>query len=174
MFRHTTDLSAIRSAWEEVFLSNDPFSWPFRPEFSMGRVFYPTDGYHLTKRQFLALKEALEHIDVRGFFVSIVESEESSFLKRASGHWICEDLSYDEYIELPLTLENAIYSKDGNWGILISQEMHAVMSGSAEFLAALAGRYSGWSDDLRHLREAWSENANRDWLQPTLSHVALE
>jgi hypothetical protein len=170
--RTTTELSAIRSAWEKVFQGSDPFEWPFQEKFSMGRVFYPTDGYHLTRRQFFAVKEALKQIGSLGFFVFVVESEGLLFLERNWGHWTCDDPSYEEYFALPLVLENAIYSGDGQWGILISHEMHALISGSPEFLVALAGHYHGWSDDLRLLREAWMSNPNADWLQPILSRMA--
>lgn len=80
--------------------------------------------------------------------------------------------SYEDYSQLSLTLENAIYSRDGNWGVLISHEMHALIAGSREFMTALDEQYRGWSNDLRLLREAWSENPNGGWLEPTISHVA--
>ncbi|NJL27505.1 MAG: hypothetical protein HC897_06200 [Thermoanaerobaculia bacterium] len=166
-----TDLSAIRSAWERVFHSNDPFSWPFQPEFAAGRIFFPTDGYHLTKQQFLAFADALMQAGENELFISVVESEGLSFLERSWGHWACASLSYEDYVQLPLTLENAIYSREGRWGILISHEMHALIGGSAGFMAALDDQYRRWSDDLRLLREAWAENPNASWLEPTISHA---
>lgn len=167
----TTDLSAIRLAWEHVFLTNDPFTWPFRQEFPVGHVFYPTDGYHLTKPQFGAIREALKQVGETGFFLSIVESEGLSFLDRRWGHWVCENLSYEDYIQLPLSLENCICSRRGDWGILVSHEMHALVAGSQEFLTAIAEQYQGWPNDLRQLREAWSGNPNASWLEPTISHT---
>jgi len=167
----TKDLSAIRTAWEQVFCSNDPFAWPFCPQFATGRIFYPTDGYHLTKQQFLAVGEALEQTGETGFFLSIVESEGLSFLERSWGHWVCESPSYEEYCQLPLTLENVIFSREGRWGVLISHEMHAVIAGSTEFIAALAGQYREWANDLRLLREAWSGNPNAAWLELAISRA---
>lgn len=169
--RKTTNLSAIRSAWEQVFCSNDPFGWPFQPRFALGRLFYPTDGYHLTEQQFLALGEALDQTGETGFFVSVVESEGLSFLDRSWGHWVCESPSYEEYLQLPLTLENAIYSTEGRWGVLISHEMHAVIAGSTEFMAALTGQYREWASDLRLLQENWSGNRNADWLELVMGRV---
>ncbi len=167
----TTSLPVIRSAWEQVFRSNDPFAWPFRPKFTVGRIFYPTDGYHLTKPQFLAIGEALKQAGEKGFFLSVVESEGLSFLEKNWGHWACENPSYEDYSKLPLTLENAIYSKEGNWGVLISHEMHALIAGSREFMTALDEQYRGWPNDLRLLREAWFENPSAGWLEPTISHT---
>ena len=76
----TIDLPAIRSAWEAVFRSNDPFSWPFHESVEIGRMFYPTDYYHLTKKQYSAVVSAAKAIDEASFFLSIVESEGLSFL----------------------------------------------------------------------------------------------
>lgn len=168
--RETTDLSSIRTAWERVFRSNDPFDWPFQPQFPVGRIFYPTDGYHLTERQFLAVSRACRRTGESGFIVSVVESEEPSFLDREWGHWACETPSYDEYTALPLALENAIYSTEGRWGVLISHEMHALVAGATDFMASLDREYRGWSDDLHLLRQAWAENPNAGWLEPTVSH----
>lgn len=169
----TASVLTIRSKWEQIFLSNDPFIWPFRPEFTAGRIFYPTDGYHLTKPQFMAVMEASKKIGENELYISIVESDKVEFLERAWGHWSCENLSYEGYIELPLILENTIYSKKGNWGILISHEMHALISGSREFMVGLDEHYREWSNDFQSLREAWSDNQNSSWLEPMVNHVGI-
>jgi hypothetical protein len=165
------DLSVIRAAWERVFSCNNTFVWPFKPQFATGRIFYPTDGYHLTIEQFLAVGHALARVGETGFFVSIVESEGLTFLDRSFGHWVFENPTYEGYCQLPLALENAIYSREGRWGILISHEMHAVVAGSTEFMAALACQYGEWAHDLRLLQEAWSGNANAGWLELVMSRA---
>lgn len=164
-------LSALRGVWKRVFRSNDPFAWPFQPQIATGCIIYPTDGYHLTKRQFMVVREVLDQLGENGFFVSIVESEGQSFLDRGCGHWVCENPSYEEYSQLPLVLENAIYSRNGRWGILVSHEMHAVVGGSTEFMAGFAGRYDEWASDLRLLREAWSGNPNAGWLDHVIARA---
>ncbi len=168
----TTDLPAIRSAWRRVFKTNDAFTWPFGQEFEVGRVFYPTDGCHLTIEQYSAVLGAIQRVGERTFFLSVVESEELAFLDREWGHWSCSIPSYQEYCDRHLTLENALYSKDGRWGVLISHEMHAVIGGTKAFMTALDDHYQGWADDIRMLRDAWSDNANATWLEPTLRRMA--
>jgi len=164
-------LAVIRAAWRRVFSANDAFSWPFRETIEVGRVFYPSDGCHLTRGQYSALVDAIQCAGETGFLLSVVESEGLSFLDRDWGHWSCDLPSYGEYSALNLTLENALYSKDGHWGVLISHEMHALVGGTETFMTALDDRYRGWGDDLRMLREAWSDNPNSDWLESTLSRV---
>jgi len=168
----SSDLSGIRSAWQRVFSTNDAFAWPFQDTVEIGRVFYPTDGCHLTREQYSSLVSAIRNVGETGFFLSVVESEGLSFLDRDWGHWSCGLPSYEEYSELNLTLENALYSKDGYWGVLVSHEMHALIGGTKAFMTALGDHYQGWTDDLRMLREAWSDNANATWLEPTVSRMA--
>ncbi len=167
-----TDLRAIRSAWQQVFSTNDAFTWPFRGNYEGGHIFHPTDGYHLTREQYSALVDAAHRTGESSFFLSLVEPEGLSFLDRGWGHWSCGLPSYEEYYELDIPLENALYSKDGRWGVLISHEMHAVIGGTRAFMAALDDYYQGWANDIRMLREAWSGNANATWLEPIISRMA--
>ena len=167
-----TDLSAIRSAWHRVFSTNDAFAWPFRETVEVGRVFYPTDGCHLTREQYSALVSAIRSVGETGFLLSVVESEGLTFLESSERHWSCDLPPYEEYSELHLALENALYSKDGCWGVLISHEMHALIGGTQAFMTALGDHYQGWANDLRELREAWSGNANANWLESTIGRMA--
>lgn len=167
-----TDMPALRSAWQRVFSTSDAFVWPFNHDVEAFRIFYPTDGYHLTREQYSAMTAAFLGTSKGRFFLSIVESEGLSFLDRTWGHWACDVPSYEEYSELPLTLENALYSMDGNWGILVSHEMHALIGGTAPFVAILDEQYQGWANDLRLLREAWLGNPNAAWLEPIIARTA--
>ena len=165
------DMLLIRSAWECVFSTNDPFTWPFRHEVEVCRIFYPTDGYHLTEEQYSAATSAVQGVGEVGFLISIVESKGLAFLDRSWGHWSCDLPSYEEYCELPLTLENALYSRNGCWGILISHEMHALIGGSKAFMGVLGDRYQRWRKDLHLLRDAWLGNPNSEWLEPIIARA---
>ena len=160
------------SAWRSIFSGNDPIAWPFRQEFEYCRLFYPTDGCHLTAQQYLALTNAVQGIGEDGFFLSIVESQGQSFLNRSWGHWSCDLPSHEEYSELCLTLENALYSRNGHWGVLVSHEMHALVGGTRTFMTELGKHYRRWADDLRLLREYWSGNPNAVWLEAIIDRVA--
>lgn len=66
---------------------------------------------------------------------------------------------------MPLGLENALYSRNGTWGVLISHEMHALIGGNEEFMTALSEQHPRWAEDLSRLREYWAENQNATWLE---------
>lgn len=86
----STDLAAIRSAWQGVFATPDAFSWPFKGAVGTGGFFFPTDGYHLTREQYMALVSAIQSIGETGFLLSVVEGEGPGFLERTEWHWTCE------------------------------------------------------------------------------------
>ncbi|MFO0963645.1 MAG: hypothetical protein U0625_12185 [Phycisphaerales bacterium] len=47
-------LATLKRRWSAVFASNDPFTWPFHEGFVWSGVFFPTEGYHVFRRQFAA------------------------------------------------------------------------------------------------------------------------
>jgi len=158
------DPKVAASAWREVFNSNDPFGWPFEPSIKRGCLFFPTDGLHLTRQQYSALMVAIAAAGEPGFFVSIVESEGLGFLHRSSGHWWLQAPSYEEYSAMNLTLENALYSAHGNWGIVVSHESHAVVGGTAPIVESVSRHYGCSASDYLSLRDQWSGNPNSEWI----------
>lgn len=166
------DLKSAQSSWERVFVSRDPFGRPFQKRLARGRLFYPTEFYHLTPRQFDALTSTMNALGEGGFYLSVVESDEAPLFDRRWGHWWFDtELSYDDYAAIPLTLENALYSEQGNWGVLISHEMHALVGGSDPFVSTLDTHYPAWERDLSALREAWAGNPNGAWIESVVAHV---
>jgi len=165
------DTSAIRSSWERIFSTNNPFGWPFCAKFDFCRIFYPTQGYHLSRNQYSVVIDVLDAIGENRFLISIVESDGLSFLDRNWGHWLCTRPSFEEYLDIPLTLENALYSESGRWGVLISHEDHALIGGDESFMRALGERYVRWADDLWKLRDAWSNNPNAEWLESLIDRT---
>ena len=167
-----SDPEEVEAAWRRVFLSNDAFSWSFREEAWAGRVFYPTDGYALTAEQYRQLVSAVRAAGEQEFLLSVVESEALTFLERSWGHYRCRvGTPYDEYRDLNLTLENALYSARGTWGVLISHEEHALLAGIAEIIAALDRMHESWQDDIRRLRAMWEGNENAGWVEPVADRV---
>ncbi len=159
-----TFLNGILTA---IFVSDDPFSWPFSADQQARMLFYPTEGYHLSEDQYKAVVTAAREMGDDGFLVSIIEGQGN--IAERGGHWWCEFPSYDQYLELPLVLENAVYSKSRKWGILISHEDHAVVGGNNQFIDKVREEYSGWDDDIRRLTEAWKDNPNGSWVETILS-----
>ena len=131
-------------------------------------IFYPTKGYHLSEKQYKAMAAAAIASGDEGFIVSIIEGE-GDIVARGE-HWWCEYPTYTEYLSLPLVLENAIYSKNATWGMMISHEDHAVIGGDEKFVDTLRAAYPEWRIDIQELTRFWKDNPNGSWVT-TLSRI---
>lgn len=164
MITSIDDKEWIRSSWESVFVSKDPFSNPFRsPDFSL-ILFYGLEGYHLSHTQYQAILEAIAALNESEFLISHIEYEEDFILQ--GEHWLCSDPStYTEYIKVPIYVENALYSQKGTWGAILSHEDHAVVGGSSQFVETVKEHYPQWEEDRRELFAYWEGNPNGAWLE---------
>ena len=136
---------AARTAWHafwSVFETGHPFRRPFRNEVEKRTLIFPTDGYDLAEEQFAALADGAAGIGEFEAFVS--NSELPDTLRDASDwetreHFVIDLRDFRSYEELsehsPFGIvRSAIYSTHGTWGLLISNEFHAVAGGPSEFV----------------------------------------
>lgn len=118
----------MRLTYRQLFKGNDPFMEVFTDKLPHRLFLCPTEGYFLTEEQYLALNKTVKAIGESTFFLSEIEGEPDFSDK--SCHWrIHASTSYREYCQLPIYLENIIYSEAGNWGVIISHEEHALFGG---------------------------------------------
>jgi hypothetical protein len=157
------DVTPLRTAWERIFISTDPFGMPFSGRFTDVLPFFPTDGYHLTQTQYAAVCDAALKQGDSAFCLSVIEYEGGAFWN-CGHHWWCRFPSYEEYRALPLVLENSLYSPHGDWGLLVSHEDHALVAGGAAFLEELRRSYTAFSQDLRELKATWAGKPNAEWI----------
>jgi hypothetical protein len=134
-------MGIIKSNFGKTFKSNNPFGQMFQQDVISRLLIYPTDGTYLDELQFNALIETVEAIGESGFHISEVEVEPDPFILPNKNeiyhpaHWICDlPTNFDEYRDLTIVLNNALFSRDGKWGMLISNEGHAVLGGTNEFI----------------------------------------
>ena len=113
---------------------------------------------------------AARHVGDEQFFVSVVEYEPDFILER--DHWRCSFPSYEEYVRLPLILENAIYSIESRWGALVSHEDHALVGGSREFMRYIHRSYPDWREDISRLRSTWVNQRNAEWVEEVVSRLS--
>lgn len=178
MIEPTTNTKRLREAFYRIFKSRDPFEPTSQEAFPLRVVLYPTDVYYLTGEQFGALMGALHDCGEREFFVSMVESEPEArnWNTDENRHWVCKEPSFDEYMNIELFLENAIYSSSGSWGILISHEHHALLVCHSSFWKAFQKRYPNWEQDQIEFINNWYTNEKETgcdigWLNPFLAHL---
>ncbi len=163
------DVDQLRERWSSLFISNDPFVYPFVSRIEASSLFYPTEGYRLSREQYLAVTNAARAVGDKGFILSEVEWDED-FFERGK-HWFCRFPSYEEYLSVPLGLENAIYSPNFTWGVLISHEDHAVLGGSKTFMDTIYAQYPRKQTDIEQLHHYWRDNPNNGWVAPLLASL---
>lgn len=159
----TTEAGKIKELWSLVFASNDPFCDPFLQGISSRLLLYPTYGYYLEETQYQAFAQSVQAIGEDAFFVSEVEYAGDFFEK--GQHWRCACPTYDEYRNLPLVLENAVFSTKGSFGMLLSHEDHAIVGGTTEFIESMRRNYPHWQEDRERIQADW----NDDMAGPVLS-----
>lgn len=176
------ELNCLHKSFDLVFKNNDPFDAMFQPTIEKRLLLYPTDGYVFTREQFDALIHTLEKMGETSFYVSEIEGKNSFSADQMPGMYQCKHwevqlpISYDEYVKSRVIIENAIYSVEGKWGIIISQEEHAVLGGSSNFIETFKTLYPLWQQDSMKFLDHWeycriNYGTRMDWLQNFLDHI---
>jgi hypothetical protein len=129
-----------QEAFAAVFRTDDPFDEPFQPWVRRRGLLYPIEMM-LEKDQLHAVAKAVEPVGEAGFFLSVTErpteAEQAGYPN--DWHWWIPLREVGSYYSLrfPGVLQNAVYSQNGSWGILISNERHAVLGGNPHLVGAL-------------------------------------
>lgn len=168
----------MQTAFGKVFKTSDPFGEMFQPDVKEKQILCPTDGYYLSREQFKALQDTLVALGEEKVYLSEVEADEC-FSNKNCSHWeLSVTNSYEEYLELPVILENSLYSLSGTWGILISQEEHAVIGGTREFMVKYKEHYADWTNGESNFRQKWEYNqkhynSDLSWFQKFSTHLNI-
>lgn len=163
-----TSFDRIKESYFKIFSGNNPFENCFKKEIEKVSLIYPVNGYKLTEDQYSALIQTISNTSVdEEVFVSEIEAESlgdvfkpnNNIIKYELKHWTFDlSTTYDEYIDMDIYIENAIYSSKGNWGIMISHEEHAVIGGGAEFLDNFRTKYAEFDNSFESFKEHWEYN----------------
>lgn len=175
------DIFVLKDVFFKIFSNNDPFGKMFVPSILHKIILYPTNGYYLSKKQFLALTYAVQISGETSYYLSEIEGQ--AFIKNdthsihPSEHLqLSISCSYDEYEKKTIIFENAFYSSSGNWGVIISHEGHAVLGGCEKFITTFKKLYPDWRDDQKKFLEAveyWGKLAKTDlsWVPDFIKYI---
>jgi len=152
----------MKQCFDIVFKSNNPFEEPFQDQLQE-RILLYTQGFYLTKRQFEALMNTLKTLGETTFYISNVTSDDFSRIFvpdiYSNDHFkLSCDISYEDYRNHLIFLDNALYSSSGKWGVIISHEDHSIIGGTGEFMALFKKFYPYSDYDLKKFIEMWKLN----------------
>lgn len=173
MIEKLSEPESYREKINTVFQSTDPFTDAGRDAFTVKAVLYPTNGYHLKESQFTALLNACAEIGENMFFVSQVEAKPQAELLK-DWNWCCICPTYERYSALPLVIENAHYSSNGTWGILISHERHALLVSNKDFWDAFKSDYVDWDEDYWKFERYWNDIERKDWYERFMDSLTVK
>jgi hypothetical protein len=176
------ELDKLKNAFYKVFKINDPFGEMFVESINSRLILCPTNGYTLDNNQFIALLEAVKSVKDNSFYISEIEGAECFETQNSETRYQCKhwesslNLHYNDYLNLPIAIENAIYSPQGLWGVLVSHEDHAVIGGTKHFIERFKKCYPHWREDLVKFKKMWVYNSsvynsNLDWFQKLIFHI---
>ncbi|MGN7457403.1 hypothetical protein ACTHPH_21545 [Paenibacillus pasadenensis] len=164
----------LEKVFQKVFKNKNPFESVFANEVEQKIILFPTDGYYLNEKQYNALMSAILSINENIFIISEIEgdcfSKPSNEQGYQQGHWVIDaNTSYNDYCNLTLPLENAIYSSNGKWGVIISHEEHALLGGEGLFVSTFKLKFPDWSSSKSQFLEQWETNQRQynsktDWI----------
>lgn len=171
-----------REAFDAIFTNPDPYGEPFRSDLPARRLIYPTRGYYLTALQFSALQQAaITTGDSTAYIIDVRSWPQIGWSDNRRVLWAVDLNDYRSYWEPPadawwVMIENAIFSPTGRWGVLISDEAHAISAGSTEFDIALSaglgpGNTGASEDWLAYWRTMAQDGADISWLRLHLAHI---
>jgi hypothetical protein len=176
-----TDIEAIKNLernFHKVFKNIDPFDNCFTDNIQAKLLLFPTDGYYLQEEQFNVLRRAISYFGEADFFISEIEgdcfSESLSSGSYEHSHWGgATSSTFEDYTDIPIVIENAVYSTCGNWGVIISHEGHAVLGGSIELIELVQSLYPQYVTCKQRFIEYWEHNqreynSNTDWVNEFL------
>ena len=119
------ELEQFPIAMLQLFHSTDPFNQPFRDEVK-DRLILVTDNYRFYEDQFKAVAYGARQLGEEECAVSVVERKEVGDTVKTE-HWIVGLAEYNAYRKIPVIMVNAVYSLQGQWGVLFSTEFHGVL-----------------------------------------------
>ncbi len=135
--------------FEQVFADDDPYGRPFRPEIERRIVLFPI-AHELEEGQFDALaRAASREADDRFYFFT--EQQSTVDPMEQSGHSLwAMPFDFGAYSNVGALDLSALCSPSGRWGVLVSNDGHAVVGGSDGFIAQLVTSFPPTQEPVTH------------------------
>lgn len=182
MVKNITETEKIleaEKAFFKIFKSNNPENQPFQSTIKEKCIISPVD-YELCPDLFNSIADSALTINERKGCITITEGL-SNFNYREAHHWIVDMEEYPYEILLKdeqwlAVAENAIYSLNGSWGIIISNDQFAIIGGSIEFMNNFRVKYRNLQNSIKEFFRYWkleqkTFNVDVSWIPSLIHHV---
>lgn len=176
------NVAVLKDDFSKIFSYRNPFGKMFATSILDKVLLCPINGYCLSRKQLSALILTAQMLGESSYYLSEIEGNKAFEKNDDSsaydfGHWeLGISTSYDEYEKLRIPIENALYSKNGKWGVIISHEDFAVLGGTSEFVTLFKKNYPEWQQDTKNFIEMWNSNKEHygsdiSWIPDFLKYI---
>lgn len=142
--------------WERVFRTLDYYTDPFRDPLSLEALFFPVAGYHLTESQYRAVVAGARALGDDEVVVSHIAAREPE--QQGTDFWVMpSDSDYQFYRNTPVLMDNTLHARSGLWGVVITDEEHALVGSEGSFGEVVRRRYPDSRLDASRLVDYWRQ-----------------
>lgn len=159
-------------ARNRIFASDDPYEEPFLAEVGPRALLFPM-GYAQSGRELEALRAAARALGETTCYLQLYLFGEDEW-----PYWELDLSESHPYAGIPFIRENSLFSREGRWGMLVSDENHAVLAGEEAFVQTLVSGLDPPDLDAHALGflAQWVElqaatGQGYDWLPVLLAHL---
>ncbi len=130
-------------------------------------------GYAYEGRELAAIREAAGSLGETSCYLQLYVFGEEEW-----PYWELDLGDEAPYAGIPFIRENSLFSREGRWGMLVSDENHAVVAGEETFVETLVAGLDPPELDAHALRflAQWAElrvstSRRYEWLPVLLAHL---
>ncbi|MDQ2088022.1 hypothetical protein RBH29_16455 [Herbivorax sp. ANBcel31] len=188
-------LVKIKTLIDNTFKTTNPFGKErgiFCDSLTDKIILCPVENYRLKQSQFYGLIKTCKELGINKIYFSeiegydLIELDESELAGKYTNHYYKMDLlngsindKFEEYHKMKLILENAVYSENMDFGILISHEDYAVIGAKKEFMDKYKTFYPEWTLSRQCFEKMWDDNSkefkmNYPWLKDLIRYIYEE
>ena len=161
-------------AFRSIFISDDPFGKPFNPHIEYKLLLFDY-RWALSDPWIEPIGKAIRDMGEDGFYVTALYRPKGDAQSRPY-HWYVPINEIDQYGSLIHSQQNAIYSCLGKWGIICSDEDHALVGGPRILIEMIQKSVIDIDKRVQEFIKLWlyyhDQNQVRiDWLPGLLAHI---
>ena len=143
----------LNKIMNQLFLIKDEIKYPVGLKDREFAIIYPTDGYYLSKEQYLVLKKVLDEEKLIDDVINIdIEFLGDNVDTNLLNIREMQGFNYLYYKERKLLFENSILDSKFRWSVSIYQDYWGIIYGSPKMIYKISGIYD-LQKDLKMFRE---------------------
>lgn len=112
-------------------------------------------SFYLTQKQYEALIKTMKQFGEKYFYIYLSEGyKNNEFILTGEDSLISlnKNISYEEYNNFEILLENVIYSSKKNWAIILTMENYGILASTKEFMSEYKKNYPNWKEDIEKFK----------------------